>query len=117
MESAVQLQGQQRLRVSVRRGPYGCPVVEPVGDVDFSNRDDLAEQLALADSVGRPLVFLDLRRLAFIDSAGVHVIRRALLQRGRGTTLGVRAPSHIQRIVAFLGLENDLDFLDVLPGE
>lgn len=117
VESAVRVPNGSRLRVTVRRGPYGCPVVEPIGDVDFSSRQQLAEQLALADGIGTPLVFLDLRALSFIDSAGVHVVRRALERIGRGRLLAVRAPAHIQRIVAFLGLEDDLDFIDVLPGE
>lgn len=117
MDSAVREVSTTRLRVRLRRGPYGCPVVEPAGDVDFSNRDQLAEQLALAGGAGKPIVFLDLRSLAFIDSAGVHVVKQAIGQMGRGRILGVRAPAHIQRIVGFLGLEDDLDFLDVLPGE
>jgi len=117
VESAVRVARADRLRVTVRRGPYGCPVVEPVGEVDFSTRDQLAEQLSLALSVGKPLLFLDLRGLTFIDSAGVHVIRRTLIRMVQGRILAVRAPAHIQRIVEFLGLGDDLDFLDVLPGE
>lgn len=105
------------LDVRVTPGPYGCPVVSVVGDVDFSNRRTLAGMIDIAHRVGEPLMFLDLRGLRFIDSAGLHVIVTAHRARRRGTMLIVRPAPPVARIFGFAGLADHLTFIECLPGE
>lgn len=105
------------LDVRVTPGPYGCPVVIVDGEVDFSNRRRLADMIDIAHRVGEPLLFLDLRGLRFIDSAGLHVIVTAQRARRHGSLLIVRPPARVARTFEFAGLNDHLTFIECLPGE
>lgn len=107
------------LLVAVREGYMGAPVIEPHGELDFSNRDDLETALRSAVAGPSALILLDLRWLRFIDSAGLHVIckadRDARLQRKR--LLIVKGGPSIQRVFSLTNMLERLNFIFVLPGE
>lgn len=105
------------LDVRVSPGPYGCPVVLVDGDIDFSNREVFARMVDGAQRLGGPLLFLDLRGLKFIDSAGLHVIAMTQRMRRAGSMLIVRPAPPVARIFEIAGLDEHLTFIDCLPGE
>lgn len=109
--------GERTLEVTLRRGPYGCPLVTAHGDVDFSNRDQLAEMLAIPMGSSSPVVFLDLRPLAFMDSAGLYVIYRAHRDaQTRGTRLLIVRPKpSVFRLFSIRGLATPFSFIATLP--
>jgi anti-sigma B factor antagonist len=65
------------LELSTRRGPDGTPVVIAVGEIDMSNADTFSDALGQAASeaasAGGRLV-VDLTRVEYLDSAGVHAL-------------------------------------------
>lgn len=74
-------------------------IVRLVGDLDLAVADRVAATLSELLDVGFTNIVIDLRRLSFIDSSGVHVFdaaRRSMLQRdGR---IAIIAPRHVQRV-------------------
>ena len=60
------------LELSTRRGPDGIPVVNAVGEIDMSNAEVFRAALAAAADGGEFVV--DLTRVEYLDSAGIHAL-------------------------------------------
>jgi anti-sigma B factor antagonist len=86
------------------------------GEIDLSNTDKLTA--ALEPEVGQGGdVTLDVSGLEFIDSSGMRVLIRALIDledRGRLVLVGPREP--LRRLIAVMGLER-FGNLQVQPGD
>jgi anti-anti-sigma factor len=89
------------------------------GELDIATAPALGRALKHALLTAR-LVVLDLRDVAFIDSAGVHAILNA---DARARTLGqrlmiLRAPATVDRIFGLSGAADQLEFVPVsmTPG-
>ncbi len=65
------------LELSTRRDPDGTPVVTAVGEIDMSNADtflDALGQAAAEAAAGSGRLVVDLTRVEYLDSAGVHAL-------------------------------------------
>jgi anti-sigma B factor antagonist len=60
------------LELSTRLGPDGIPVVSAVGEIDMSNAEGFRAALAAAADGGQCVV--DLTRVEYLDSAGIHAL-------------------------------------------
>jgi len=87
------------------------------GELDFATRDELSGLLASIEDLGTTRLVLDMRELAFIDSAGLHVLiaahRRALA--GGWIFQLISGPGPVWRAVVLSGLTNELNFISRLP--
>jgi anti-sigma B factor antagonist len=86
------------------------------GEIDLSNTDQLTEALEPEVSQGGDLT-LDVSALEFIDSSGMRVLIRALIDlEDRGRLVLVRPREPLRRLIAVMGLER-FGNLQVQPGE
>ena len=88
--------------------------VHVAGDLDIATAPRLVRTLREAQLQAR-LVVLDLRELAFMDSAGVHAIVDAssrARQAGRQLVV-LRGPAHVDRLFALTGTSDAVDVGDV----
>ena len=80
-----------------------CEVVEVDGELDCQTAPELAEALQHAAGDGRPVV-VDLSRLRFIDSSGLHI-----LMSGAGSEDGRRIivcpPGNVARVLSIVRAE------------
>ena len=86
--------------------------VQPRGELDVATVETLRAALGAVRSAGR--LVLDLRRLSFIDSTGLHLLV-ALHQRTQrdGCQLTILAPAApIDRAIRLCGLDEWLPFVD-----
>jgi anti-sigma B factor antagonist len=94
-------------------------VVGATGELDFATRDELVETLIAVEELGTRNIILDLRTLAFIDSAGLHVLiaahKRALAGGWRFQILC--GPGRVWRALALSGLTTELHFVSRTPEE
>lgn len=94
-------------------------VVHAAGELDFATRDELVETLTAIEELGTRGITLDLRDLAFIDSAGLHVLiaahKRALAGGWRFQI--VCGPGRVWRALALSGLTTELQFASRTPEE
>ena len=99
------------VRTRSDRGGY---LIEPCGDLDLATRDKLIAALAEAFESDAQRIVLDLRRLAFIDSSGVHtIVQAARTAQERHKQLVLRRGSPvIQRIFEVAGIVGRLPFAD-----
>jgi anti-anti-sigma factor len=92
--------------------------------IELEGEWDLVQQAATTDAIGHALdrcpacLLLDLSRLSYIDSCGVHVLINA---RNRCAEQGVRlvivpGPRAVQRVFEICGLIEILRFADHRPG-
>jgi anti-sigma B factor antagonist len=91
--------------VCVTRPDGEQTVVSIIGDIDFATAQEVRDVLHNSYAVfGRPVV-VDLRRVDFIDSAGVHVILNAQADADQqGFTMELSAPpTRLARAFATLG--------------
>jgi anti-sigma B factor antagonist len=114
MSGAVGEQTQFRAEQSFRVTEWGTTrVIDLEGELDLSARQVLLQTIADAFA-GRPdCVQLDLHRLTFIDSTGVHVAqeaRRLAAETGVALILVPAAPS-VQRIFELAGTGIELPFV------
>jgi anti-sigma B factor antagonist len=90
-------------------------IVQPSGELDLATVETL--RAALDDIQGAGGVLLDLRGLAFIDSAGLHLLwdlhQRALRDGFQLALLAPEAP--VDRAIQLCGLDRTLPF--VMPEE
>ncbi len=87
-----------------------------VGELDLASMHVLAQQLEQLPESSQSLV-LDLRRLQFIDSTGLHALLRAdrqLADAGGQLTI-VRGPQAVDRLFRLTGLNTRLRIVG--PGE
>ena len=74
------------------------------GEVDLSNADELIQAIHDASRGGNE-VEIDLSELRFIDSSGLHAIRRAAASANCGPIVLVDVPSRFLRIIEIVGLD------------
>jgi anti-sigma B factor antagonist len=92
--------------------------VHVVGELDLATAPELERALREARSRAR-LVVLDLRELAFMDSAGAHVIIEASVcarQRG-GRLVLLRTPPDVGRLFTLTGSSGEVEIGDIAPVE
>ena len=89
-----------------------------VARVALAGELDLSSASALKDPVRRLIerhppshLLLDLRRLTFVDSTGLHLLHRLAVdaRTARWRLTVVRGPAQIQRTMALVGLSEGLD--------
>lgn len=88
--------------------------VVPAGELDLSCADQLEREVEGLWAVGFDRVVVDLRRLAFIDSAGLQVLmnlRNAARRDGRDLKL-VPGPWSVERIFEVTGTRGLFDWRD-----
>jgi anti-sigma B factor antagonist len=92
--------------------------VHVAGELDIATTPQLERTLAQAQLQAR-LVVLDLRELAFMDSAGVHAIVNAGIRARQFARrlLVLRGPPHVDRIFTLAGCRDDVEIHDLDPGE
>src|SRR4051794_26221621 len=98
--------------VTRRRAGDACIVV-PVGEIDLGTIDEVAAALQQARAEAS-VVYLDLREVTFMDSAGVRLI----VETERACEFRViRGPAAVQRLFDLVGLEERVPVVDGAPGE
>jgi anti-sigma B factor antagonist len=99
--------------VTRRRIGDACVVV-PVGEIDLATVDDVRAELAAAVHEEASVLYLDLREVTFIDSAGI----RAIVEFARVSDLViVRGPLAVRRLFDLVGLEGRVRMVDEPPAE
>jgi anti-sigma B factor antagonist len=92
--------------------------VEVAGELDLATSPQLRQTLGDALRHVR-VVVLDLRKLTFIDTSGVHVVldaaRGARLEGGR--VLLVRGPALVDRVLTLTGVADEVMIFDLDPAE
>ncbi|GAC1364168.1 MAG: hypothetical protein NVSMB32_06420 [Actinomycetota bacterium] len=63
----------QLLQIRTEGGP-DCQYLRLIGELDMSSAPSLQEALSAAEAAAPPLLVIDLRRLTFIDSSGLHLL-------------------------------------------
>jgi anti-anti-sigma factor len=111
------MEGGPVFSVTRRRAGDGV-TVEPVGEIDLATVDYVHAQIDAARTEAR-LVFLDLREVTFIDSAGVRLVlesSRELAADG-GELVVVRGPAEVRRVFDLVGLDGRVAMVDEPPGD
>lgn len=82
------------------------------GELDLSAAPLLDESLAMAESTDATAIVLDLDRVSFMDSAGVHVLlQHTLSERNRDRLILTRGSSQVQRLLEITGVARYLPFV------
>ena len=84
------------------------------GELDLATADVLKRELDDAAHTNAAVIKLDLRKLEFIDSSGLHVIFKAH-RRSDPQLLILNGPARVQRAFELCGLEELLTFVDEIP--
>lgn len=95
-------------------GGVGAAWVHVVGELDSASAPQL--ERALRGSQARaPLVVLDLRELAFMDSSGVHVIVDASIRAREADRrlVVLRGPPNVDRVFALTGTSEVVEIAEV----
>jgi anti-sigma B factor antagonist len=97
------------LIVEARQEP-GHVLVTVAWEVDIATVPHLRERLAALAGGGRPLIIVDLDRVAFIDAAGLGVLAGAATRAAlRGASLrAVCARHQVRRLFAITGLDRQI---------
>jgi anti-anti-sigma factor len=97
------------------RHEAGATVLALLGELDLAAAPRVRDALDRIEQERPAHLVIDLSRLCFIDSSGIHLIvdaHRRLLA-GRRSTLEIRPGSPaVQRIFQLTGLEEELPFAD-----
>ena len=111
------MQGEPEFEVTRRRTLDGDVVVVR-GEIDLATIDELETQLAAAVQEST-LVYLDLREVTFIDSAGIRLVVEGARELGekQGELLVVRGPVAVQRLFDLVGLDGRVPMVDAPPDE
>jgi anti-anti-sigma factor len=90
-------------------GDSSALIIRLAGELDAGTADELERSLS-AVLEPRALVVLDLHELTFVDSLGLNILFRTReWADARGVTLRtVRAPVHVQRLLALAALDGSL---------
>ncbi|HEY5342134.1 MAG TPA: STAS domain-containing protein [Solirubrobacteraceae bacterium] len=101
-----------------QKGGSGAAWVYVAGELDLATASQLRQTLRDAQAYAR-LVVLDLRELAFIDSAGIHVILDASLdaRQAERRLILVRGPAQVDRVVTLTGVPGQVLIVDLAPSE
>jgi anti-sigma B factor antagonist len=89
----------------------GLVIVSVEGEVDLSAAALFEESLAIAAATDAPAIVLDLDRVSFMDSAGVHVLLQfSLSDQNRDRLTLTRGSSQVQRLLEITGVRRYLSF-------
>jgi stage II sporulation protein AA (anti-sigma F factor antagonist) len=108
--------GPAPLSVGIQRRD-GVAIVQPHGELDLGTVETL--RAALDGTRNAPKLVLDLRRLSFIDSTGVHLLvalEQSAQRDGMELTL-IAPPAPVRRVIELCGLDKTLRFVAALDGE
>ncbi len=90
----------------------GMVVVAVEGEVDLCAAALLARSLAIAQETDAPAIVLDLDRVSFMDSAGVHVLLQFSAAERTRDRLGVtQGAPQVQRLLEVTGVRRYLSFV------
>ena len=94
----------------LERGDAVVVVVE--GEIDMYAAEEFERSLAMAQASPAPAIVLDLDRVSFMDSAGVHVLLGfAISERTRGRLKLTRGSHQVQRLLEATGAQRYLSFV------
>jgi anti-sigma B factor antagonist len=86
-------------------------IVSVEGEVDLSAARLFEESLAIAAATDVPAIVLDLDRVSFMDSAGVHVLLQfSISEQNRDRLTLTRGSSQVQRLLQITGVRRYLSF-------
>ena len=86
-------------------------IVSVEGEVDLCGAPLFEESLAIAAASDVPAIVLDLDRVSFMDSAGVHVLLQfSLSEQNRDRLMLTRGSSQVQRLLEITGVRRYLSF-------
>jgi anti-anti-sigma factor len=89
-----------------------CLVVVVEGELDLSTARLLDQELARAKATQAPTIVIDLARVDFIDSSGLHVlIKHACSDQGRQRVRLTRGSPQVQRLFEITGALDYLPFV------
>jgi stage II sporulation protein AA (anti-sigma F factor antagonist) len=103
--------GLLEVRLNESDGRY---VVTALGELDGSNVELLGEAISDAEDSRAELIIVDLSRLTFMDSSGLHLIleAHARSQADSDRMRFVRGPRSVQRVFELTGVESELPFIE-----
>ena len=84
------------------------------GELDLYGSPALDDALVAIEGEKWPVLFLDLRELEFIDSAGLRLVMRTharAQQDGRRLVL-IRGGANVDRVLTLTGLQEELEIVD-----
>lgn len=101
------------LSIEHHRLPDGTIRLSLVGELDLATIDLLDREVDRATAAEKRVV-IDLRRLHFIDSTGLHAVLRIdrRLTEGGGQLTIVRGPRAVERLFRLTGLDSRLRIVD-----
>ncbi len=86
-------------------------IVSVEGEVDLCAAPLFAESLEIAAATDVPAIVLDLDRVSFMDSAGVHVLLQfSISEQNRNRLTLTRGSSQVQRLLEVTGVRRYLSF-------
>jgi anti-sigma B factor antagonist len=83
------------------------------GELDLARAEELGLAVEVADATSAKTIVLDLRRLEFIDSSGIHAIVAARERLGERLIV-VRGSRSVHRVFELWGLVERVAFVDAL---
>ncbi len=90
----------------------GMVVVAVEGEVDLCAADVFARSLAIAEEMNPPAIVLDLDRVSFMDSAGLHVLLQfSTAERTRDRVSVTQGSPQVQRLLEVTGVRGYLSFV------
>lgn len=90
----------------------GVVVIALEGEVDLCAAPELEQTLNRVAATDPTSIVVDLDRVSFMDSAGVHVLLQFSLSRGSGARLALtRGSRQVQRLFEVTGVERYLPFV------
>ena len=96
----------------------GVARVTASGELDLATAEQLEEALKRQERDGPPVIVLDLRALAFMDSTGLRTVLAAdarARERG-GRLVIVRGPEEVQRVFRLTRMDDHLEIVDEPPS-
>lgn len=104
-------------KIECREGPGSLHVI-PKGELDLATTPALDALLETEQSRHGLLVMIDLRRVTFLDSTGIHCLLSADARaRQNGTELVIiRGPRQIERVLEIAGIGPHLPLVDEPPA-
>lgn len=84
------------------------------GELDLYSAPALDDAVVALEGEKWPLLFLDLRELDFIDSAGLRLVMRTharARQDGRRLVI-IRGRENVERVLELTGLKDELEIVD-----
>src|SRR5262245_20895402 len=111
------MEGEPEFEVT-RGTAAGMVVVTPRGESELATAGEVYAVTEHARAEANQ-VYLDLREVTFIDSAGVRLVVESArtLQAQGGELVVVRGGPEVRRIFDLVGLDGHVRVVDALPGE